>query len=421
MYSLMPGRGDIRILSQKMPSVYVIEDSLGLLCDFLSSDECELLIGLVLGAVCLDLTQVMHAEEAANATLERIAKRPAPSQRSQKYSLLSPAAMRAQSEPADYVMAGAVTALLATREADGFLGPEEDSDLDGLSDFSFEEELLASSVQLSTDTVETTWELEVRKLSGESLMLAVHSGMPVSELSRAIEVHLGISQHCQRWIAGEQVLPWRQGPHSLVARVLENVPELTVIHIGHEPLNPLPSRFDVKLIAFNMKAAYRDSSRVSLFRIRADTPNRQMTVQRSTRNHSETYMYDMEKKSAKYSGGHCLCVPSHSATPLDKDLLSDFVGRWQDTSDVDSRLLWRLPGDEAENRFWCDPFMSPCEDYVEVKVDVAIGTLKAKIVRFLIDGDGKPIRAAVKHDGSFLHEYTVEVIEWDPQADAGCG
>ena len=31
----------------------------------------------------------------------------------------------------------------------------------------------------------------------------------------------------------------------------------------------------------------------------------------------------------------------------------------------------------------------------------------SRIVRFLIDGDGKPIRAAVKHDGSFLHEYTV--------------
>ena len=33
---------------------------------------------------------------------------------------------------------------------------------------------------LAVKKVETTWELEVRKLSGESLMLAVHSGMPAS-------------------------------------------------------------------------------------------------------------------------------------------------------------------------------------------------------------------------------------------------
>jgi len=315
-------------------------------------------------------------------------------------------------------MAGVIAAYLATRRAADPFDPEEDSDIDSLSDSSSEEQCLTSIVQLGRVTVDQTWELDVRKLSGESLTLPVHSEMPISDLRRAIEVHLDIYQQCQRWIAGNRVVPC-QGTDNLVQRGLGQVCELTVIHIGHEPLTSLPCRFDVKLSACNMRATYRDSSRVSLFRIRADVQDRQMTVQRSTRNHSETYMYDLKNKSTKYSGGHCLCVPSQNAKPLEGDPLSDFVDSWQYTSEVDFKPLWRLSSsEEAAANFWCDPFISPNEDYVEVKVDVALGTLKAKIVRLLIDGEGKPKRAAVKHGGNNLHEYAVDLREWDPQSDA---
>ena len=34
-------------------------------------------------------------------------------------------------------------------------------------------------------------------------------------------------------------------------------------------------------------------------------------------------------------------------------------------------------------------------------------TASCRIVRLLIDREGKPKRAAVKHDGNYLHEYAV--------------
>ena len=52
--------------------------------------------------------------------------------------------------------------------------------------------------------------------------------------------------------------------------------------------------------------------------IRADVQDRQMTVQRSTRNHSETYMYDLKNKSTKYSGlqAETLAFVLHAGTSV---------------------------------------------------------------------------------------------------------
>ena len=70
-----------------------------------------------------------------------------------------------------------------------------------------------------------------------------------------------------------------------------------------------------------------------------------------------------------------------------------------------------------------------------------ITAASCRIVRLLIDGEGKPKRAAVKHGGNNLHEYAVcpgctcqrslaescwirailpsrDLREWDPQSDA---
>mmetsp|Transcript_15987 Transcript_15987/g.37886 ORF Transcript_15987/g.37886 Transcript_15987/m.37886 type:complete len:311 (+) Transcript_15987:59-991(+) len=289
-----------------------------------------------------------------------------------------------------------------------FPDSEDDPDADDLSDTSEPGEMMSSPPRTELDE---TWQLEVRKLSGETFKPSLHCQTTVTELRKDIEVQFGIPPECQRWIVAEKACH-SQGARTLAQSGLSELCALTVVHVGHQPLQLLPSRFDVKLVACNMNAAYRDSSRVSLFRIRGDVHNREMTIQRSTRNHWETYTYDLEKKCAKYSGGHCLCVPSQSETPFKGDPLLDFVSSWQITSEMDFKHFWHQQGKEGTANFWRDPFTAPLEDCMEVKVDIRLGTLGATIVRMLIDTEGRPMRVAVKHAGRFLHEYKVQVREW---------
>ncbi|CAE7200800.1 unnamed protein product [Symbiodinium natans] len=292
-------------------------------------------------------------------------------------------------------------------------------------------------------------QLEVRSLAGEQIKLPVTTTTTCADLASAIESQLGLSAELQDWVldfaeSAEEGAP-RSAPRKLrptsaeafLSEALTSLTSpspsspsslsslsslsLTVLHLGFTPLAALPPRFALRLTSTRTRAgeAYRrmSSAFASLCYLRGDVDAHQLVVEPWRKNDHDQYIYDIKAHTVKATTSHWMSGSTEKTEALAHDPLAELVQNWCAARcrrpDADQRF-WRLETETAVEPTECEPpcrvrktraepgrpnyaavpgwFVAPA-DCTELVCEAAVGPVK--ILRLLVNQDGKPIRAAL--------------------------
>lgn len=291
-------------------------------------------------------------------------------------------------------------------------------------------------------------ELHVRTLAGQTAVLSMPMSSGVEDLLAAAEALLGMPAHAQRWLRGEEVLALDKAT-KLVDAPLHSGDAITVVRYSSLAL---PDQFELTLTSVRHRRIRTGASSAFglCYVVRGNIPDQKLEVQPWRKNDHDVILYDGKAKTQTTTTSHWMCGSSEHVSTLHGDCpLTEFVTAWSQRSASpaeQSDLFWRPAGYKVEDckelslshslggedqsspnyRAVHGWFIAPFENCVELKVDIPLSANtrpgnQMRIIRMLVDHDGKPLRVALKgcamgclHED--IEEYDVDLTatsEWE--------
>eukprot|EP00933_Yihiella_yeosuensis_P027406 TRINITY_DN21309_c0_g1_i1.p1 TRINITY_DN21309_c0_g1~~TRINITY_DN21309_c0_g1_i1.p1 ORF type:complete len:316 (+),score=60.02 TRINITY_DN21309_c0_g1_i1:144-1091(+) len=305
------------------------------------------------------------------------------------------------------------------------LSTQDATNLNSINSSKVDEEKNSSKVD-----EENVMEMEVHTMAGESKVLKISASTPLQNALAAVEKLLGIPANTQRWLAGTEEVKIRQAS-VLADTTLCDGDSITVVS-GFTPLQPLPTCFVLEFRTVRERGC--SSAFIMWHLLRGDISNRKLRIEPWRKNDHDTFDYDFKADKVQASTCHWMGGTKTSEGNLGgKDFLDAVVKGWDATFalPVDESERWWLPGgvepthtpSKASGEYpkydavpgW---FIEPEEGCVELKVDIPLPPREHKVVRILINADGKPLRAAlcgckVNHLHQEIEEFTVHLDSAD--------
>jgi len=277
-------------------------------------------------------------------------------------------------------------------------------------------------------------------VSGKSAALSTCSSASIEEVCAAIDELIGVPTDCQQWVVDGEEISLHE------CRVLADTQichgdVITVAHSGFVPLGRLPETFRLDLTSARERFSSRYSSAFTIiYKVYANVPEGRMSLEPWRKNDHDRCVYDTKAGTVTSMQGHWMAGSSESTTPLSgNDPLGALAGAWHgpakriqkeselfwrgasgsDKKEKEEHEEWRGRDDEEEQtspNYSAVPgwFTLPSEDCAEIEVNLPFAG--KRISRLLIDGEGRPVRAAMH--GCKLGMLHQDIEEYDVQIRA---
>lgn len=276
-----------------------------------------------------------------------------------------------------------------------------------------------------------TLHLTVSLLSGNTLPLSLQSGETVEALTRAAAALFSLDEKSVKLVHNDKELgagPAGQQQTLREAGLCDGDMLQAVVRSPVRPMMP-SNRFRLKL---KHKSIGRSSSSVAEFRVKGDLSHSTVQLEVWRRSDHDEMTINTQEGTIQMTMQHWMTGEKVVTKPLGfskplRDLLESHLEKATLVTD-DADRFWLLPGQDASSaprappggrqrdedwttalphRNSSDPisWLAPSADGAEFIVNVEIAKAIA-LLRVLVDGSGRPIRAAVAEDDA--EEYWVD-------------